>query len=264
MKYTEALYEHDSTMVDFIMQSVRQVLHIDKDKSNTTRGDAIKFLATIFSNLDDCKRFYNNLSELEQLVIRDVVHGNGVLSKDRMLLKYGSCTKTLGHCQEYFWNPHAIKSCSPITALFSLGNIMPTDLLERFKTFVPAPEKITIPCLSSLPDKYYSIRYAFELVQHDTEEAALTDVTTMLRLCEQGNIPIRSETGIIASTAAKQILEMLHKGDFYTNIKERAYDVQMGAAGIRPFAWPMILLTAGAAKIVKQKLCISAMGIKNY
>jgi hypothetical protein len=56
----------------------------------------------------------------------------------------------------------------------------------------------------------------------------------------------------------------LYAGDFYAADTETAdkYDVEMGELGIRPFAWPHLLIGSKLAKIENGKLALSRSGIK--
>jgi len=56
----------------------------------------------------------------------------------------------------------------------------------------------------------------------------------------------------------------LDLGDFYTADVEakNKYDVQMGELGIRPFAWPHLLIGGKFAEIENGKLTLSRQGKK--
>jgi hypothetical protein len=60
----------------------------------------------------------------------------------------------------------------------------------------------------------------------------------------------------------KSIRNILFSGDFYDADLEahHRWDVQMGAAGIRPFAWIMLLQAGGLAKASGTKLVLSRTG----
>src|SRR5690606_2092247 len=91
-----------------------------------------------------------------------------------------------------------------------------------------------------------------------------SDVTSMLRLSEQRVVGVGSTTGNIGSASATKIRELLYAGDFYAADVEAAdkYDVEMGELGIRPFAWPHLLIGSKLAKIENGKLALSRSGTK--
>ena len=115
--------------------------------------------------------------------------------------------------------------------------VVPSDLAERLRLFIPEPPKLSVSTL---------VAPAAEdgLLVRQTEHEALIEVMALLRLAEQGNLRISAKTGKVSSAGCDKILDCLIGGDFYPpdvayRPNKRKYEQEIGA--IKPIAWARLL-----------------------
>lgn len=257
MNYSEILSEYTvDELKDRITAAARMLP--GKFVSRGNKSTLIQNLVESFSDVEICKAFYNKLSVVEQGAIQEVTHGWKHLYADRMVVKYGKSPRL--EKDYYSFSYQNREPINAIACLFSKERVMPKELSNRFATFVPKPKVNAMNGLENVPEKFKTSMAELDITIHETEQAALADILTMLRLCENGQISASEATGYIAISSAEKVKSLLFAGDFYNNVTERKYDVQMGQAGIRPVAWPLILRVARAVKNSKGKLQLSQHG----
>lgn len=218
----------------------------------------------IFSK-ENLKVLYAKVTQVERAALQETVYSFfGVFNSFRIQAKYGSCPKlevSYGKDKE---------TQSPLAVLFNKNQSLTKDLLILLREIIPPPQKTKIESHEQLPTKFVvDKRFGNEseelpLIIHETEQAALADVVSMFRLCEQSLVKVGPATGNVGSASATMIRELLHAGDFYAADVEakNKYAVQMGELGIRSFAWPHILIAGKLAKIENGKLILSRQGTK--
>ncbi|MCP4397696.1 MAG: hypothetical protein GY801_10405, partial [bacterium] len=158
------------------------------------------------------------------------------------------------------------KSVPDLALLLKADGTIPPDLVTLLKTFVPKPKGVTVQVRDDLPEEVPLQRYREKmmapLVQHNTEQAAMQDLAALLQLVDMGKVGVSAKTGRVSKTGAKAIRNVLSHGDFYPEDLDapHSYDVQIGDAGIRPFAWAMILQAGKLAQINGSKLALTKSG----
>ena len=232
----------------------------------TKKDDLVQSLASWVFTKDNLKVFYSKVTPIEQAALQETVHHfSGMFDPFRIQAKYGSCPAL----EVSYWSRDK-NTQSPLAVLFNKSQSLTNDLLLVLKEIIPLPHATKIESHEQLPTKFViSRRFGAEpeeldLILHETEQAALADVVTMLRLCEQSVVKVGPATGNVGSASAKKIRELLYAGDFYPADvdAESEYDVQMGELGIRPFAWPHLLISSKLAKNENGKLILSRQGTK--
>ena len=88
-----------------------------------------------------------------------------------------------------------------------------------------------------------------------TERAALHDMISVLRLIESGKVSVSKTTYRVSSASAKTLTSALREGDFIP-----AHALAKASDSIRPFAWPMIVQSAGLATLSGSKLALTRAG----
>lgn len=257
MKYIDILHASSSYEWQARMHIIDKIFSVHIG-SVGRKSYVVKKAIGLFAKIDDCKKFYRALSELEKCAMQEIVHGDGVFYENRIQAKYGKSPNVSFD----FWVLSSKKNSS-LLAILSRQNKIAEDLRARFKTFVPEPKKTTLATLDVVPDCFVSDKSSFLITIHETEQAALADVLTMLQLCHMEILPINPATGRLPKASAHKLHALLLKGDFYTEGLEREEsqsDVQIGYAGIRPFAWPLIMSVARIAYMNNSRLCLSAHG----
>ena len=256
MNYLEILNEYTVEELKERIDAAKQILP-GKFDSRGNKSMLTRALIVPFYDVEICKAFYSKLSTIEQAAIQEVVHSWDRLYGDRMMAKYDDLPRLRKDWSSYGSQREPI---SAIACLLSKERVMPKELIDRFATFVPKPKDNTMHGIVSIPEKFETSTDKLDITIHETEQAALADALTILRLCENGQISVSETTGYITTSSAAKVKDMLFAGDFYGNVTERKYDVQMGPAGIRPFAWSIILRVAKAVKNIKGKLYLSKKG----
>ncbi len=230
------------------------------------KDDLIRSLVSWVFAKENLNILYAKVSKLEKSALQETIHNfSGVYHSSRIQAKYGDCPTF----QVSYWDLDK-KTPSLLSVLFTKNQRLTEDLLIVLKELIPPPKKTRIASKEQLPTtfvvpKRFQLGYEeLHLVIHETESAALSDIASMLRLFEQRLVAVGPTTGNVASASATKIREVLYTGDFYAPDVETAdeYDVQIGKLGIRPFAWPHLLLGSKFAKIENGKLALNRLGTK--
>lgn len=227
------------------------------------KQNIIHFLSETLLSPKNLYRFYSRLSPLDQSALQETVHTtHGEFNSHLLLEKYGNAPSF----NRYSWS-YSSERRSPIALLFSQDRTLPDDLLTLLKAIIPPPPKKELKTYDDLPETIptsYRSMGSLPLTIHETEVAALSDLISLLKLCEEGVITVSESTGRVSLTGARRIQKALFAGDFYPAEGETSQQDQapIGPLGIRPFAWSMMLQVAGVAKEVKGRLLLSPLGKK--
>jgi hypothetical protein len=135
------------------------------------------------------------------------------------------------------------------------GHFMPDDLLTRLRAFVPPPRQETLASVS----KPVPVRAGLPLVVAETEDAALREIFSVLRLVDRGGVFVSAQTRRPASKGVDAVREVLVGGDFYP-AAERQSRWHRDIGPIRAYAWPLIVQAAGLASAAGSKLGLTAAG----
>ncbi|MCF6312546.1 MAG: hypothetical protein L3J39_08850 [Verrucomicrobiales bacterium] len=155
------------------------------------------------------------------------------------------------------WNPKHATRLNLL--LFPFGYpeeyIVPEDLAERLKEFVPAPKELTMATLSE-PKQEDGLYLRL------TEHEALSEVMALLRLCEQGNLRITAKTGMPTAAGRVKIIECLTGEDYFPTevaylLNKHSYQQEIGP--IKPVAWSRLLK---ASRYVSPSSKLTSAGIK--
>jgi len=136
--------------------------------------------------------------------------------------------------------------------------IVPVDLAERLRLFVPEPPTLNVATLAA-PQAEDG------LLVRQTEHEALVEVMALLRLAEVGDLRISAKTGIVSTAGCQKILACLIGGDFYPldiayRPNKRSYEQEIGA--IKPIAWARLLQVGRYFSQSGTKSKLTASGIK--
>ena len=261
---------HAISLAEFTIDELKPLLTINKNlfpdnlvPKITKKDDFVNSLSSLFSSQEVLKKFYRTLSTLEQSTLQEIVHtSNGHFYPEQITAKYGTSPKMRVSYRD------KDTQISPLAALLSKANTLPLDLLLRLKGMIPSPKKTAMQGLHNLPETFSiqkrSSTQDLPLIIHETEAAALSDLTALLALCENGSISVGETTGNVSTAGAAKIQAMLSSGDFYDKNETApdSYDTPFGTLGIRSFAWPLLLQAGKIAKVEKNKLVFSKSGKK--
>jgi len=213
------------------------------------------------------KVIYEHLTPLEQAALQETVHSlDGTLDGFRFKAKYGSMPRINIPSRWSYWQQEEEKTVPDLALLLKSDGTIPPDLVVQLKNFVPKPKGVEAQAVSELPEEVPLRRYREKimapLVQHNTEQAAAQDLMAVLQLVDMGKVGVSGKTGRVTKAGVKAIRKVLFHGDFYPDDLEapHSYDVQIGDAGIRPFAWAMLLQAGKLAQINGSKLALTKGG----
>jgi hypothetical protein len=238
----------------------------------TKKADRVQWSLTCLSEKSFLKFIYEKkMITLEQAALQEIIQSGGIPDWDQFRAKYGNTPQlTWVNFRYKMTRKHEPLEFPPL-ALFMRTRGMPQDMLDRIKSFVPRPRQVKALSVDKLPgtvkvrtgwDKYEEAK----LIKHSTEQTTLNDLMAVLHLADMGKISVSAKTGRPTKSACQNICSALSRGDFYQDDDrqksdpDHKFDIQMGDAGIRPFAWTMILQAGGLVTINGTKLTPSRTG----
>lgn len=237
------------------------------DTFPSRKADRIKWITPFLKNQDCLRHLYENMTSLEQSFIQEGTHSEGgFVDVNRFKAKYGNLPQFTLSSYDYFYNERKTKAFPPLVLFFTSRAVMPADIQPVFKKIVPKPKGVEATSVSQLPEtvevSFFQGQEHVPLVQHSTEQAAMNDLMAVLQLADMGKISVSAKTGKPAKPSVKAIRNVLSGGDFYPEDIEAPYkyDVQIGDAGIRPFAWTMLIQAGTLAKVSGTRLELTQTG----
>jgi hypothetical protein len=223
--------------------------------------DIVNWIAQCLFSQSVLKLIYSSLSWIEQVVVQEAVHDPlGDFDLTAFKIKYG--------VEPNFSLKGGLKPglIGPLRIFFPSRNCIAADLRDRLALFVPKPEKFMIT-IADFATHFLPVKSTeaadFKpsiLIEHSTYEAALHDSIAILRLVHERKI-----TGTLSNISAESCEALwgcLQNGDFYPQGLECSFpiDVKMGAMGIKPFAWLMLLSAGNLIKCSDKKFILTSAG----
>ncbi|OFW65656.1 MAG: hypothetical protein A2Y74_04050 [Actinobacteria bacterium RBG_13_63_9] len=260
-----ALSEH------MLSEDLKRLAALTKEKLPTRKAD---LAAVIMRHLDGerLRTVWQCLDELQRAAVAEVVHSSATqFLADRFRAKYGrdpnwGTTDKNG----YQRSPSAL-------GFFFYGNVvMPADLKERLKAFVPPPAEVKIETLAELPAAYvlpfsrWNSKTKTEekgteevpLTVRETQRTAQRELLSVLRLVDAGKVAVSDKTRRPLSTTIDAITSMLEGGDYYPRLPVSSKWHDENAGPIRAFAWPLLIQAGGLAQLSGSKLQLTKAGRK--
>ena len=232
------------------------------------KGNVIDWLAGVITQQQTARFVYEMMTSLEKAALSEVVHNtHGILEPVQIAAKYGMYPDIWGtgifDAQELEMSKGRT-DCPLLSIVLARKRVAAKDVRKVYQSFVPKPDAAvpgqieSLPHTLRLPSGELTSEYSIQL----TEQCALIDVQSMLNLVAKGKMGVGPKTGRISKTGAKNVRQVLCQGDFYSEDEETGGpgEVHMGPAGIRPFAWPLLLQAANLAQIEGSKLALTRSG----
>ena len=250
---------------------LRKLAALTNEKLPTRKAD---LAVVIMRHLDGegLRTVWQRLDSLQRAAVAEVVHSSSThFSANRFHAKYG---------QDPNWgstDKHRYHRSPSALGFFFYGNgVMPADLKERLKAFVPPPVGARIKTLAALPAAY-ELPYTrwnpktktqetgtedVPLTVRETERTAQRELLSVLRLVDAGKVAVSDKTRRASSATIDAITHVLEDGDYYPRLpaKDKWYDENPGP--IRAFAWPLLLQAGGIAHLSGSKLQLTKLGRK--
>lgn len=215
---------------------------------------------------------WQGLDELQQAAVAEVVHTDSSrFDAARFRAKYGK-DPNWGSEEDsfrYHQKPSALR-------FFFYGNMMPADLRERLKAFVPPPRPLAIAALDRLPPNYdrpfkrwnpadrtsETGTEPVALTVHETEQAAPRELLSLLRLVDTGKVAVSDKTRRASTSTVEAIAALLDGGDYYPHVPAESKWRDENAGPIRAFAWPLLIQAGGLVQLSGTRLQLNRTGRK--
>jgi hypothetical protein len=196
---------------------------------------------------------WNSLGELEKLAVAEACHAPACRFDElRFKAKYKSLPPFYHVPSEDRFNSYRYENKAEHATRLNLcifplgrenGNVVPCDVAERLREFVPKPADAEIRTLAEPAEEA-------GLIVRLTENDSLADLPAMLHLAEKGEFKASEKTGIPSAACSIKITNCLVGGDFYPMDvafapKEWSHEQEIGF--IKPIAWALLL---GNAKLI--------------
>lgn len=218
---------------------------------------------------------WNRLKPLEQSAVAEAAHeGDGIFDRGAFLAKYRALPvfETEGR--------HQYDKLPTILRLFihPTGNGVagiPVDLRQKLLAFVPKPPQAQLASLEQIPEqpvrqrnsrrfdakKLTTIYETTEapLVQRSTEQAAIQDLRTTLRLIDQEKLSVGATTLVPSKASMTLLCGLLREQDFF-ELTEKTNDWDPEIGPIKGFAWPLLVQAARLAAVRNGKLALTKLG----
>ncbi|MGH9328693.1 MAG: hypothetical protein ACRD2B_18650 [Terriglobia bacterium] len=212
---------------------------------------------------------WQRLDELQQAAVAEVVHSESTtFPTTRFQAKYGKAPDW-GTSDTYGYN----RVPSPLCFFFYSG-VMPDDLRERLKAFVPPPVDAKVEITDTLPANYDRPFERWDaqskttkkwtepvpIVVHPSERVASRELLSVLRLVDAGKVTVSDKTRRASSSTVSAIASLLEGGDYYPYVpaKDKWHDENAGP--IRAFAWPLLIQAGGLAQLSGTRLQLTKAG----
>jgi len=206
---------------------------------------------------------WNSLSPAEQIAVQETCHSADLAFNEvRIKAKHGKCAPLfIPDESRSSWSRSGTPTKITLflySSKYQHGHFIPNDLAETLRKMVPAPEALTIPVLPNAPEEE-------GLTIRQTEYDALRELTTILRLAEQGNLRITAKTGFPTASGKKALAEAISTGDFFppevaSPPKKNDWDQEIGP--IKPIAWVRLLIAAKLVTAGGTRSPLSPAGVK--
>ncbi|HXG63947.1 MAG TPA: helicase-associated domain-containing protein [Blastocatellia bacterium] len=235
---------------------------------------------------------WERLDETQKQAVSETVHSSdGIFRAERFQARYGQLPNFgAGDRWSYQYKPSLL-------SLFIYRRyddlVMPEDLRERLKGFVPPPPPATLK-LADEPPEFFELReeeyeladddegitliagksaykiprkppkvkvtvHQIPIIRRDTEREAQQDLQTVLRLIDKGKVAVSEKSFQPSSATMAEIAALLRGGDYYElTPKKSRWEQTFGS--IKAFAWPMLVQAAKLAELSGKKLALTKAG----
>jgi hypothetical protein len=233
----------------------------------TRKADLIDWIQQRMLDPTGVRQLWDKLDRLQQQAVAETLYAaDGRFDRAAFRAKHGA-DPNWGERDQWggLTKPSAL-------SLFVHSAMVPADLAALLMTFVAQPAAARIKSsdtpmaalTATLVNTSTRTKEEIELPMAvvETEQAAQQDLHAVLRLIEVDKIKASETTRLISAAGAKAIAKVLHGGDFYESFEIGDPDVRDAIGQIKPFAWPLILQSAGLVELAGGRLQLTAAGQK--
>ena len=222
---------------------------------------------------DGLRGLWQQLDETQRAAVSEVVHSpDGLFRAERFQARYGR-QPDWGIRDQWGYN----RTPSLLCLFIYRDGLMPVELQERLRAFVPEPPTHKLK-VTDEPPEYFNWReesFDFEarrrevkvkqipVAQCAMERNAPHDLHTVLRLVERGKLAVSDKTSLPSSATIDEIAALLRGGDYYyapDQPKKKKCEQEVGP--VKAFAWPLLVQAAGLAELNGKRLTLTKAGRK--
>ena len=215
---------------------------------------------------------WRRLDEAQRLAVSEALYRpDGRLRMSQFHAKYGAEPTFSGTHDGHDRRPSLLGLFLYVDDYGRSGTaVLPRDLQERLRAFVPAPAPPALAAVDDLPNTFdrphrrYSEDEArpvrIPLVRRDMERAAQQDLLAVLRLIDHGAVAISAKTRQATAAAVRRIAAVLLDGDFFDPNPEKQHSWEQTVGPIKAFAWPLLVQAAKLAEPHGSKLALTKAG----
>ncbi len=270
--HNDAIRSHAAVLSQHMKASeLRKLASLTGARLPTRKEELVEVIVAHLAG-NRLRTVFESLDELQKAAVAEVVHSDDTFfAADRFRAKYGS-NPSWGSLDEYRREARP----TPLRFFFVGNGVMPDDLKERFRAFVPPPEHAAVNVLESLPSAYdrpfkrWNSKTKREekgtgpipLAIRESERVAQRELLSVLRLVDAGKVAVSDTTRKPTAAAIAAISSVLEGGDYYPHVppKDKWHDENAGP--IRAFAWALLIQAGGLAQLAATRLQLTKAGRK--
>lgn len=218
---------------------------------------------------------WSGLKSLEQAAVAEAAYeGDGIFDPGAFHAKYRALPvfETEGKHQ---WDKRPTLLRLLIHPSANGCSVIPKDLREKLKAFVPKPPAAQLASLELIPaqpprmreSRHFDVKkgttiyesHEAPLVQRLTEPAAIQDLRTTLRLIDQEKLSVSATTLLPSKAAMTLLCGLLREQDFF-ELTGKANDWDPEIGPVKGFSWPLLVQAAKLAAVRNGKLSLTKLG----
>jgi len=220
-------------------------------------------------------QLWKQLKALEQSAVAEAVHSDdGTFDAGAFHAKYGALPVfEIEEKNRWHKNPTLLRLFLHPKA--PGGRAVPDDLREKLRAFVPKPAASELRTLEQLPEQpprewtssYFDEKkdtrvyekHEAPLIVRLTEQAAIQDLRTVLRLVDQEKISVSQKTFLPSKATTTLLKDLLREHDFFElTEKVNSWDPEVGP--VKAFSWALLVQAAKLATPRNEKLLLTRAG----
>lgn len=217
------------------------------------KDDLVGHIYQTLTRPESLRRLWGRLDPLSQKAVASAYHHNGEFRPTAFVAQYGSLpARPQSRWMAWYVEPILFD-------LFIYNGYLPEELIPLLAELAPPPERFQVQGLKNRPAPVYSDGHPISLIDAETEQAGLHDLTAYLRLVEQGQIKVSATTSRATKGSIQKIMDNLLEGGFF------AFDEQFRAVDtIRPFGLDVFAQESGLVRARNGKTELTAAGRAFY
>lgn len=265
--YTEAMLLINVNLLKSLFRFIRKSLNgnISNKKLNppTRKYPLAEKIAEIMSKVDNVKEIYNNLENIEKDAVKEITHSDDEVLDLNMFIKKYDIEIMFTDSWRYKTNKYEIHPNLLLFMKTDFGIIK--SIRPILKKFVPKPEPANPKYTNNVPKSVTLItNEQAEIKTFETEQSALFDVVTVLRLIDEKKINVSPSTLKLNKNSAKNIKKAMLLDDYYDEeeTSTKPDDLKIGNVGIRPFGLVSLVLASKLVMNDNKKLVLTEEGRK--